>query len=110
LSDFNTKNLLVFTTVSSIWAVTYGLIGPFYVVHVEKLSGGLEKLGIAFSIMVLLQSVSAYVAGHFSYRLGRRPFLFLTAYTDAEVLFLYTIIKKPSIYTSCRHYSGLQMV
>lgn len=70
----------------------FGLIGPFYVVHVERLSGGMEKMGIAFSIMVLLQSVTSYFSGRFSDRLGRRPFLFLTAYTDAAVLFLYTII------------------
>jgi len=79
--------------VSSIWAVVFGLIGPFYVVHVEKLSGGMEKLGIAFSIMVLLQSLTSYVAGRFSDRLGRKPFLLLTAYVDAGILFLYTVIK-----------------
>jgi DHA1 family multidrug resistance protein-like MFS transporter len=70
----------------------FGLIGPFYVVHVERLSGGMEKLGIAFSIMILFQSLTSYLAGHFSDRLGRRPFLFLTAYIDAIVLFLYTVI------------------
>ncbi len=88
------KSLLIFTTVSSIWAIIYGLIGPFYVVHIEKISGGIEKLGIAFSIMIFLQSVSTYVAGHFSDKLGRKPFLFITAYTDAIVLFFYTIINK----------------
>ena len=88
------RNLLIFTTVSSIWAVVFGLIGPFYVIHVERLSGGMEKLGIAFSIMVLLQSLTSYLAGHFSDRLGRKPFLFLTAYTDAIVLFLYTVINE----------------
>ncbi len=91
-SSTSGRNLLIFTTVSSIWAIVFGLIGPFYVVHVQNLSGGMEKLGIAFSIMVLLQSVTAYYAGHYSDRLGRRPFLFLTAYTDALILFLYTVI------------------
>ena len=86
------RNLLIFTTVSSIWATVFGLIGPFYVIHVERLSGGMEKLGIAFSIMVLLQSLTSYFAGHFSDRLGRKPFLFLMAYLDAFILFLYTII------------------
>jgi len=72
-----------------------GFIGPFYVLQVEKLSGGVEKLGLAFSIMVLLQAASTYVAGHFSDKLGRKPFLFLTAYTDAAVLFMYTVITEP---------------
>jgi DHA1 family multidrug resistance protein-like MFS transporter len=94
LNSSSARNLLIFTTVSSIWAIIFGLIGPFYVIHVEKLSGGMEKLGFAFSIMILFQSITAYFAGHFSDRLGRKPFLLLTAYTDAIVLFLYTVIDK----------------
>jgi len=86
------KNLLIFTSVSSVWAVIMGLIGPFYVVYVERLSGGMDKLGIAFAIMVLLQAATSYLAGSFSDRLGRKPFLFLIAYIDATVLFLYTVI------------------
>lgn len=71
-----------------------GLIGPFYVVHVEKISGGFEKLGTAFGIMILLQSFTTYLSGRFSDRLGRRMFLFITAYMDAAILFLYTIISE----------------
>lgn len=93
MSPSSAKNLLIFTTVSSIWAIVFGLIGPFYVVHVKQLSGGMEKLGIAFSIMVIFQSVTSYYAGHFSDRLGRKPFLFITSYTDATILFLYTVIE-----------------
>ena len=92
MSSSSARNLLIFTTVRSIWAIVFGLIGPFYVVYVERLSGGMEKLGIAFSIMILLQSLTSYLAGHFSDRLGRRPFLFVTAYADTIILFLYTII------------------
>jgi len=63
------------------------------VVHVERLSGGMEKLGIAFSIMIFFQSLASYVAGRSSDRLGRKPFLFLIAYVDAIIIFLYTVIK-----------------
>jgi len=94
LSPSSARNLLIFTTVSSIWAIVFGFIGPFYVLQVEKLSGGMEKLGIAFSIMVLVQSLTTYFAGRFSDKLGRKPFLFLTAYTDATTLFLYTVIEE----------------
>lgn len=52
----------------------------------------MEKLGFAFAIMVLLQSFTSYFAGHFSDKLGRRPFLFITAYADATILLLYTVI------------------
>lgn len=91
--DRGSRNLFLFTSLSTIWAVIFGLIGPFYVVHVERLSGGMEKLGIAFSIMIFFQSLASYIAGRSSDRLGRKPFLFLIAYTDAIIIFLYTIIK-----------------
>lgn len=69
-----------------------GLIGPFYVVYVAELSDGMEKLGLAFSIMILVQSATTYFAGHYSDKLGRKIFLFITAYMDASILFLYTLI------------------
>ncbi len=92
MSPASDRNLLIFTTVRSVWAVTFGLIGPFYVVYVANLSGGMEKLGVAFSIMVLFQSLTSYLAGRFSDKLGRKPFLIVTAYVDMTILFLYTVI------------------
>ena len=92
MSSTSEKNLLIFTSVSSIWAVVFGFIGPFYVVYVERLSGGMEKLGISFSIMILLQSVTAYLAGRYSDKLGRKPFLLVTAYANVVILLLYTVI------------------
>jgi len=91
--DKGSKNLFLFTALSTVWAVIFGLIGPFYVVHVEHLSGGMEKLGIAFSIMIFFQSLASYWAGRSSDKLGRKPFLFLIAYADAVIIFLYTVIK-----------------
>ena len=52
----------------------------------------MEKLGIAFSITVLFQSLASYLSGHFSDKLGRRPFLIVTAYVDSAILLLYTVI------------------
>lgn len=96
MSSSNTRNLIIYTTVSSMWGIIFGAIGPFYVLFVEKLSGGMEKLGIAFAIMMILQSLSTYLAGHFSDKLGRKPFLLVTAYIDAVVLILFTVISKTS--------------
>ena len=90
--DLAAKNLFILTTVNSVWAVVFGLIGPFYVIYVEKLSGGMEKLGFAFAIMVLSRSLTAYLAGFFSDKIGRKPFLILTGYINAVILFIYTII------------------
>ncbi|MDA8082361.1 MAG: MFS transporter [Nitrospiraceae bacterium] len=85
------SNLLAFTMVNSIWGVVYGMIGPFYAIYVAKISGGLEKVGFSFSIMILVQAASSYYVGRYSDRLGRRPFLFAAAYMDAVILFCYTM-------------------
>lgn len=53
-------------------------------------------MGVAFSIIVLVRSATAYIAGHYSDRLGRRIFLFITAYIDAFVFFSYTVITETS--------------
>ncbi len=93
-------SLLVFTLVNSVWGVVYGMIGPFYALYVAKVSGGLEKLGFAFSIMILVQAAASYYVGHYSDRLGRRPFLFAAAYADAVILLCYTVIDQTyQIYT-----------
>jgi DHA1 family multidrug resistance protein B-like MFS transporter len=96
MSSSTARNLILYTTVSSIWGVIFGFIGPFYVLWIDKLSGGMEKLGIAFAIMVLLQSLTTYMAGHYSDKLGRKPFLIITSYVDAGVLILFTVITKTS--------------
>lgn len=92
MNERDTKNLFIFTVVNSVWGVVFGLIGPFYVLFVNELSGGVEKLGFAFSIMVLTQAATSYYAGRFSDRLGRKPFLIATCLVDATVLLLYTVI------------------
>lgn len=89
------NSLLIFTLVNSVWGVVYGMIGPFYTLYIADKSGGMEKLGFAFSIMILVQAAASYFVGHYSDRLGRKPFLFAMAYVDAFVLFCYTIVNQP---------------
>jgi MFS family permease len=88
------NSLLVFTLVNSVWGVVYGMIGPFYAIYIAKVSGGMEKLGFAFSIMILVQAASSFFVGHYSDKLGRKPFLFAAAYMDAVILLCYTVIDK----------------
>ncbi len=88
------RNLQLYTTVSSAWATATGIMGPFYVLLVEKISGGMEKLGFAFAIMILVNALSSYVTGYYSDKLGRKLFLFIIAYSQAIVIFLYTVISE----------------
>lgn len=94
MSPTEIRSLRFFIVLSSVWGIVYGLIGPFYAVYVANITGGMEKLGFAFSIMILVQAAVSYAVGHYSDRLGRKPFLFLTAYADASILLLYTIADK----------------
>ena len=94
MSPTNIRSLKVFTAVSSIWGIVFGLIGPFYAVYIANISGGMEKLGFAFSIMILVQAGTSYIVGHYSDKLGRKPFLFASAYTDACILFAYTLVSE----------------
>ena len=89
------NNLKLFTLFISLWGIISGLVGPFYTVHIANLSGGAERLGLAFSIMILMQAITSYLVGHYSDRLGRKPFLFATAYMNAAILLFYTIISEP---------------
>ncbi len=89
------NSLLIFTLVNSVWGVVYGMIGPFYTLYIAGKSGGMEKLGFAFSIMILVQAAASYYVGRYSDRMGRKPFLFVMAYVDAFVLFCYTIVDRP---------------
>ncbi|MEO5355947.1 MAG: MFS transporter [Nitrospirae bacterium YQR-1] len=86
------KTFYIFSTVSSIWAVVYGFIGPYFVIKVKELSDGVEKLGIAFGIMIFLQAVSSYFSGHYADKVGRKPILIATAVVEAVTMFLYTIV------------------
>lgn len=88
----NSKSLRMFTILSSVWGIVFGLIGPFYTVYLSNITGGMEKLGFAFSIMILVQAATSFIVGHYSDRLGRKPFLFATAYMDAAILLFYTVV------------------
>jgi DHA1 family multidrug resistance protein-like MFS transporter len=94
LHQANLKSLRIFTLTSSIWGIVYGLIGPFYTIYVAKLAGGMEKLGFAFSILIFVQAITSYFVGRFSDKLGRKPFLFITAYMDAAILLAFTVISE----------------
>lgn len=84
----------IFTVLSSIWGIVYGLVGPFYVVYVSNISGTTEKLGIAFSIMILVQSLTSYIVGRYSDKMGRKPFLLMMGLLDAAILMAYTVANK----------------
>ena len=86
-------NLKVYTVASSLSSFSWGLVGPFYFLYVNELGNGdLQQFGIAFGIMIFMTSLVSLIAGKFSDKLGRKPFLVGTSLAYAVVLYSYTLI------------------
>ena len=90
------NNLTIFTISSSILQFAAGLIGPFYIIYVQKVAGGsIENLGIAFGILGLCAALATYFAGKYSDKIGRKPLLIVAGYLDAILFLLYLFVKTP---------------
>lgn len=86
-------NLIVFTIANSLTNFGWGLIGPFYYLYVSQLGGGsLEQFGIAFGIMYFASALASLIAGKYSDKLGRKPFLISTSLMYAIIIYSYTLI------------------
>jgi MFS family permease len=92
----NAKSLLLLTAVNSVWGVVMGLIGPFYILYIKDVAGGMDQLGIAYATMIFTQAIASYSMGKFSDRHGRKRFMIVSAYADAVILFLFTLITSPA--------------
>jgi len=86
------KNLRVFTISLSFMAFAFGLFGPFYYIFINQIGGTIESFGIATGLVVLSSSLVSLVAGKYSDKYGRKPFLIAGGYASAVIVFLYTMI------------------
>jgi len=78
---------------SSIGAFMSGIFGPFYVLYVQNLAGGVENFGIAFGLITLSSSLTSYFVGKYSDKIGRKPFLIYSSFIGAALLLSYVFIK-----------------
>jgi MFS family permease len=90
----NTKkrNLRIFTLSNSLFAFAVGLFGPFYYIFINKIGGSIENFGIAAGLVVLSGALVSLFVGKYSDKFGRKPFLIISGYASAIVVFLYTVI------------------
>jgi len=86
------KNLKIFTFSNSLMALAVGLFGPFYYLFISDIGGSIENFGIAAGLLVLSGALFSLVAGKFSDKIGRKPFLIIGGFASAIIVFLYTII------------------
>jgi len=73
-------------------ALAFGLFGPFYLIFINKIGGSIENFGVAVGLLVLSTALVSLIAGKYSDKFGRKPFLIIGGYASAIIVFLYTII------------------
>lgn len=85
----NYKFLLISDLIGSFFI---SLLGPFYTLFVNNLSGNFENFGIAFGIAGVAFSLTSYFAGKYSDRFGRKIFLVYSSFIAALSIIAYTFI------------------
>ena len=84
---------------NSIACLAFNLIGPFFVLFINKLGGSLENLGLLFGMSILANSIASYFIGKYSDRFGRKPFLLLSSFLSSVIIVLYIYITNlPQLY------------
>jgi len=94
------KPLLFLTIAYSVMTFGLGLIGPFYVIYIEKIGGSITQLGFAFGIMLIVQAITNIFAGKLSDKIGRKSVLIGVVLVYALVVALY-----PSVTTLLQLYA-----
>lgn len=77
---------------SSITALIGGIFGPFYILYVQKLGGGLENFGFALGLVTISGSLTYYIIGRYSDKFGRKPFMIVSGFIGAALLLSYVFI------------------
>jgi len=86
------NNFRLFLLSSSIGNFIGGMIGPFYILYVQKLGGTLENFGISFGLMAIAESITFYLVGKYSDKFGRKPFLIWSTLLSAAAILSYLFI------------------
>jgi len=86
------ENFKIFLFSSSLGYFASGLIGPFYVLYINKLGGSIENFGIAYGLLIFIQSLASYFTGKYSDKLGRKVFLIVSNLASAIVFLLYLFV------------------
>ena len=73
-----------------------GLSGPFYVLYIKDVAGGVDQLGFAYAVMIFSQAIASYYMGKLSDRHGRKHLMIISTYADALILLFYTLISLPT--------------
>ncbi len=84
----------------SILYFSLSLIGPFYVIFIQKIGGDITQLGFSWGIMIIAQSITSIFGGKISDKFGRKPVLIFSLLAYSAILALY-----PSVETILQLYA-----
>lgn len=85
-------NYRIFLLSNSALFFALGLFTPFWIVFLQDFGGSIQQFGFSIGLMVLAQSVTSYLAGKYSDKLGRKIFLITGGFMLAAVTLGYTLI------------------
>jgi len=78
----------------------FQLIGPFFVIFLNDIGGGIENLGLLFGAGLLASAIATYFIGKASDKFGRKPFLILSSFGAGITTILYLYVQNlPQLYT-----------
>jgi MFS family permease len=86
------RNFRIFAFSNSLIALAFGLFGPFYLIFINKIGESIENFGFAVGLVVLSGAIASFIAGKYSDKIGRKPFLIIGGYSSAIIVFSYTLI------------------
>src|SRR3989338_6337650 len=85
-------NYRVFLLSNSALSFALGLFTPFWIIFLQDFGGSIQQFGFSIGLMVLAQSVTSYLVGKYSDKLGRKIFLIIGGFVLAAVTLAYTLI------------------
>jgi len=77
---------------SVLGAAVWGVFGPFYILYIQRLGGGLENFGFALGLFSIANSITSYFVGKYSDKFGRKPFMIVTSLAYGIIIFSYTLV------------------
>jgi MFS family permease len=90
--DIKNRTFKIFIFSNSLIALAFGLFGSFYLIFINKIGGSIENFGFAVGLVILFRAITSFVAGKYSDKIGRKPFLIIGGYSSVIIVLLYTLI------------------